>query len=132
MVALTARPMWADEYAEFYEMIMKPLGELVRVDIWGVPFYSKVNTVSLKQSHPLFAMVDCHDDEAILAVQELWRAQREDIEKASCHANAVMRRHLHKQPVSVPKTLYEQACAAIFLESSQSTNTTRNHQGTTV
>ena len=56
MSSFYMRPVWADEYPEFYQALKQNDGYLEYIDEFDVPFWSNVNYVSLtsKASHPIF------------------------------------------------------------------------------
>ncbi len=116
MSSFHMRPMWADEFPEFYQALKRGDGELDHVDEFDVPFWSGVSYVSLKASHPIFrskrGVRGARETDALDEVLESWD-DINDCEQRRCQ-DTVWRALLLKQPRKFTKETYQKA-KSIFL-----------------
>ena len=112
MVAWTCRPAWADEYPDYYNMIMNQFGQLEHVDELNVPFYSDVTYVTLKQKNILFsesvrASLIAASDESDTQLKAFYDkydstiSEYQQMAATSCTPELIL-----PQPVSINKDLY--------------------------
>ena len=111
MSAMTCRPDWADEYPDFYHMLMNQFGNLEYVDDLNVPFYSAISYVTLKQKHFLFSesaraslMAANAQDEELKAFYDKYDSTIAEYVRMA--AGSPKPEWVLPQPVNIPKDLY--------------------------
>ncbi len=111
MSSFHVRPMWADEFPEFDQALKQVDGDLEFVDEFDVPFWSGVNYVSLKASHPMFSRSKqrgvLYEKNALDNVLESWD-EINDCEQKRCQVTE-WKTLLLKQPRKITKETYEEA-----------------------
>lgn len=117
---------WKKDYPEFYDMLMKSMGELQYVDEYGVPFWGGMSSVFVKQHwHPLFsrevqsmllenARLMCKDGGHLQIIQETLDLFNREMEFWLQTSEP----EFSKSPITLPKDLYNRfkiSCHAVFL-----------------
>ena len=119
MSAIYIKPAWADQYPEFYQAVTSGNGDLEFVDEFDVPYWSRLNYVSLKVSHPIFKAERrfIHNPQEMNSLDRLLKAWDEiNAREVSLCEDPEWKYLLPRQPRSFPKKLYEEA-KEIFVRS---------------
>ena len=117
MVGFTTRPAWADEYPDFYNMIMSYCGDLQEVDEFNVPFYSNLSYVTVKRSHPIFcnqspeiqSFIQFLDPELRKGYDSFNKQSAQNDVMASACSIEGQAEYLRRSPVCIRKEMYIQS-----------------------